>query len=160
MAWTSPRTWLAGEDPPAATYNTHIRDNFKALGDAWTPYTPVWTTSGTAPSLGNGTLTGAFVSAGKYTTFRLRLLAGSTTTFGTGDFRFTYPVAAGNAANPDLSGYVLRTGPVYRGIIGVAFGTSSFRMIGSAGDALVTGTSPLTFANGDDLNIGGTYEAA
>lgn len=31
MGWTSPRTWVAGEKPPAATLNAHIRDNFNAI---------------------------------------------------------------------------------------------------------------------------------
>lgn len=29
--WTSPRTWVAGEKPSAATMNAHIRDNLNAL---------------------------------------------------------------------------------------------------------------------------------
>lgn len=29
--WTLPRTWVAAEKPPAATLNTHIRDNLDAL---------------------------------------------------------------------------------------------------------------------------------
>lgn len=29
--WTSPRTWVAGEQPTATTMNTHIRDNLEAL---------------------------------------------------------------------------------------------------------------------------------
>lgn len=29
--WTTPRTWVAGEKPPAATMNAHIRDNLVAL---------------------------------------------------------------------------------------------------------------------------------
>lgn len=33
MAWTSPRTWLAGEKPSAATMNQHIRDNLQFLYD-------------------------------------------------------------------------------------------------------------------------------
>lgn len=31
MGWTTPRTWVAGEKPSAATLNTHIRDNLNAL---------------------------------------------------------------------------------------------------------------------------------
>lgn len=31
MAWTNPRTWVAGEKPTAATLNAHIRDNLSAL---------------------------------------------------------------------------------------------------------------------------------
>ena len=27
VSWTSPRTWVAGENPTAATLNTHLRDN-------------------------------------------------------------------------------------------------------------------------------------
>lgn len=29
--WTTPRTWVAGETPTAATYNAHVRDNLTAL---------------------------------------------------------------------------------------------------------------------------------
>jgi len=29
--WTVPRTWVAGEKPPAATLNDHIRNNLEAL---------------------------------------------------------------------------------------------------------------------------------
>lgn len=31
MAWTTPRTWVAGETVTAALFNTHIRDNLNAL---------------------------------------------------------------------------------------------------------------------------------
>jgi len=41
MAWTTPRTWVAGETPSASTFNTHVRDNLSWLysGDAWTNVT-------------------------------------------------------------------------------------------------------------------------
>lgn len=161
MAWTDPSSapFLAGHEPTSAELVTHITNNFKAIGDAWTSYTPVWTSSGTAPALGNGTLTGVYRQAGKLTIFRLTLTMGSTTTYGTGEYRLTYPVAALGANNPGLNGFVFRSGPLYWGVLGVGFGTSSFRMIGF-GNALVTATSPTTFANGDQLHIGGTYEAA
>lgn len=31
MAWTTPRTWSAGETLTAANFNTHIRDNLNAI---------------------------------------------------------------------------------------------------------------------------------
>ncbi len=31
MAWTTPRTWVAGETPTAAQFNAHVRDNLDAL---------------------------------------------------------------------------------------------------------------------------------
>ena len=33
MGWTTPRTWVALEVPSAATYNTHIKDNFAHICD-------------------------------------------------------------------------------------------------------------------------------
>ena len=34
MAWTAPRTWVAGEIVTAALLNTHVRDNLKVVYDA------------------------------------------------------------------------------------------------------------------------------
>ena len=51
MAWTAPRTWTDGETVTAVLLNTHVRDNLKAIGDAWTAYTPALT----GVTLGNGT---------------------------------------------------------------------------------------------------------
>lgn len=39
MAWTTPRTWVAGEVVTAANLNTHLRDNMLAVY----PSTPTWT---------------------------------------------------------------------------------------------------------------------
>ncbi len=33
MAWTAPRTWVTGETVTAALLNTHVRDNFLAIGE-------------------------------------------------------------------------------------------------------------------------------
>jgi hypothetical protein len=38
MAWTTPRTWVAGEVVTAALLNTHLRDNLDALGNPATPW--------------------------------------------------------------------------------------------------------------------------
>lgn len=45
MAWTSPRTYVAGETITAALLNTHVRDNLLDIGgtsSAWTSFTPTW----------------------------------------------------------------------------------------------------------------------
>lgn len=73
-----------------------------AAPGAWASYVPVWSSSGTAPALGNGTLTGRWVQIGKTVHAAVKLVAGSTTTFGTGGYSFTLPVAA--ATNVDRSG--------------------------------------------------------
>lgn len=61
---------------------------------AATTYTPTWTSSGTAVALGNGTLTGHYLKIGKLVFYSISLVAGSTTTFGTGTYNFALPVAA------------------------------------------------------------------
>jgi len=61
---------------------------------AWQTYTPVWSTSGTAPAIGNGTITGRYAILGKVIVCHINLIAGSTTTFGTGTQSFTLPFTA------------------------------------------------------------------
>lgn len=39
MAWTSPRTWVAGEVVTASLLNTHLRDNLLAIGSPSIPWT-------------------------------------------------------------------------------------------------------------------------
>ena len=95
MAWTSPRTWVAGETVTAALLNAHVRDNEKAIGDPWTAWTPTVTSE-----------TGTFTSvsgSGQYSTFGKHVVWSATitiTTVGTasGGIRFTLPVTA-RAAN-------------------------------------------------------------
>lgn len=51
MAYSTPRTWVAGEYPTAAQFNANLRDNLNAAFpfgvDAWTAYTPTLTQSAT-----------------------------------------------------------------------------------------------------------------
>jgi hypothetical protein len=57
----------------------------------WDSYTPTWTTSGSAPSIGNGSLVGRYRIVGKKMDIWIQLTWGSTTNGGTGDFTFTLP---------------------------------------------------------------------
>lgn len=54
-------------------------------------YPVQWTCTGTAPAIGNGTLTGYWLQDGEYLEGRIFLTAGSTTTFGTGGWLFSIP---------------------------------------------------------------------
>lgn len=64
MAWTTPRSWVAGETVTAAICNTHIRDEFNMLLPS---QAGSFTVTFTAVSRVTGTLTFpvAFVSAPK-----------------------------------------------------------------------------------------------
>ena len=59
----------------------------------WSAYTPTWYTTGTAPSLGNGSLTGRYQTIGSTVVGEIRLVFGSTTTRGSGTYRFSVPAA-------------------------------------------------------------------
>lgn len=165
MAWTSPRTWVALEDLTAANFNTHVRDNLKAIGDAWTAYTPTWTASSVNPAIGNGTIAGSYLSAGKLTLFKITVSMGSTTTYGTGSYSFSLPVTAalsGLGANfPVGQAHLRDSSPAanyFRQAVLAVTGTTVV-LYDQAGTAAAT-TVPFTWANGDSLAIMGCFEAA
>jgi hypothetical protein len=73
-------------------------DSLTAPG--WTSYTPSWGSSGTAPAIGNGTLSGRYRRAANsdLVEVEIKLVFGSTTTVGTGLYNWGLPVNAAAAA--------------------------------------------------------------
>lgn len=130
----------------------------------WTSYSPTWASSGTAPSLGNGTLTGAYQQLGKTVHFSIKLVAGNTTTFGTGSYSLTLPVAPANKGRTAVTATLsdISAGNVYVAALYFLSTTSgSLVTIGTSGlVAPVTNTAPFTWANTDEIVVSGTYEAA
>lgn len=143
-----------------AATNTALDARLDALEatPAWTSYTPTWTATAN-PAIGNGSLTGAYRQIGKKVTFRIRMLAGSTTTFGTGAYVLTYPVTAKVLQNPSITGWFLQ-GSTPNGVVAIGFSTTTFRMLTMSSNSFAGPTVPFTLANGNEFNIGGTYEAA
>ena len=166
MAWTAPRTWVAAEVVTAAIMNTHVRDNLLALGDVWTSYTPTWTSTGTAPAIGNGTQVGGYINPGKLVVFRAKITMGSTTTFGTGNYRIALPVAVGTNEPGRFMVALLDSsaGSTFHGVTYNVATTIAPVAVdnGTAGGAVaaVTPTVPFTFATSDTIEVVGTYEAA
>ncbi|KUJ70793.1 hypothetical protein ACZ90_00285 [Streptomyces albus subsp. albus] len=69
-----------------------------SAGNGWTNYTPAWTaTTGTNPSIGNGTLAGSYFKLGRFVYVTIRLVWGTTTAGGNGagseNWNFGLPVA-------------------------------------------------------------------
>lgn len=62
-------------------------------GGAWTAYTPVWTGATTNPVIGNGTLSGQYLQMGKVVHVVIEAIFGTTTTFGSGQWIVSLPVA-------------------------------------------------------------------
>lgn len=81
------------------------RETYRHTGGAWEIYyqegtwTPTWTASGTAPAIGNGSISGSYIKVGKKVVASVSLLAGSTTTFGTGKWFFSLPTSVGVSYN-------------------------------------------------------------
>lgn len=123
---------------------------------AWTTYSPVWSSSGTAVSLGNGTLLGKYIQYGKTVHFRLMLTMGSTTTYGTGFYLWTMPVTAVTERQVGVC-EIADTGTTDRAAVAYTINTTQ---IVAATIGVVTPTSPQTFANTDSITFNMTYEAA
>lgn len=151
-----PRTWVTTEVVTAAEMNTEIRDALTGLQAAWTTYTPTWTAPGTNPTLGNGTIAGRYLRAGKtLVACEVILTVGSTSTVGVGAYAWSLPftllnggsgLAAGSGAYNDVSaGTPLLT----RGAIRVS--TTTVGMSDAAG-ARVGAAAPVVPAVGDVMS--------
>lgn len=132
-----------------------------AESSPWTSYTPVWTNSVGAPTLGNGTLAGWYRREGTTLYFRGRLTIGSTTTVGSGDIRVSLPSGMTSAASSyqcfSAQWYDASVTTVNRGI-GIVDPSQtwfSFQVVDTGLRALAEGT-----ANGDDFNWTGVIEIA
>jgi hypothetical protein len=60
--------------------------DLQRLTETWETYTVAWTSGGTQPVIGNGILEGRKQVVGKWRRNYIRMVAGSTTTFGTGQY--------------------------------------------------------------------------
>ena len=128
---------------------------------AWTTYVPAWTSTGTAPAIGNGTITGASMTHGKTTFVRGQITMGSTTTFGTGTYSVSVPTAATAGSQAQTVGvtFYLDSGTAQRGGMCI-FGTSTTMQLITAAGGDVTNTVPHTWANTDRIYWSVTYEIA
>ena len=161
MAWTDGRTWAAADLVTAAKMN-EISASLNALGGAWASYTPVWTAAGTAISEVNATISGKHRTVGKTVDFRIFIIMGSSTTYGTSVYNFTLPSTPTLASWEAIDGSVVCTDtsasdrygllPLYSG------GGKVTCVNGSA--SRISNTVPFTWANGDQLSISGSYEIA
>jgi hypothetical protein len=135
------------------------------LGAAWPSWTPTWTTTGTQPSIGNGTIAGAAIQVGKITKFRFKMTIGSTTSLGTGNWLFSFPFTANAALTANygflMSGYAEDLGVTSQHIVaGRAASTTTFYIpYGTSGGLVFGQTAPWGWGSGDFFSVHGMYEA-
>lgn len=128
----------------------------------WTTSVPTWTAS-VNPSIGNGSIAGRHTQIGKLVTYGVLVDIGSTTTFGSGAWKFSLPVAPNSSALGKFVGVVFAndTGTAFR-VGSVFFNSSTELILTHHGDS--TGgwgaTNPHTWATGDSITFTIVYEAA
>jgi hypothetical protein len=118
------------------------------------PFQPVWSAATTAPVLGNGSLIGAYVEVGSLLIYSVRLVPGTTTTFGTGAWAFTVPRVRVQAEPMFLgSAWAIDSsaGISYPGICrsSTVLNSAIIHATFVGGDAAVA--VPFAWANGDTL---------
>jgi hypothetical protein len=124
-------------------------------------YTPTWTGSTTNPAIGNGTITGRYMRDGKTVTATINIVAGSTTTFGSGNWLFTLPFTADTTVSSIGSAQIFdaSTGTIYVGAV-VNINSTTMVLYSHNTTAAVGAAVPMTWANSDALRLTFTYEAA
>jgi len=114
-------------------------------------FTTTWAGTVSNPSLGNGALTTQYYVIGTLVYFTIRLIAGSTTTFGSCSWTFTVPIALGNG-NPAGSADFQDSsaGVEYAGNAHFNVATSIYCVEASA-KVVLSSTQPFTWAVNDQL---------
>lgn len=133
---------------------------------AWQTYSPSWGSSGTAPTIGNGSITGRYMIFGKTVTFNIVIQFGSTTNFGTGAYSFGLPfttITRTGAQWPGAAfavnvGTAVYPGTVYLTSNATAAGVYSPTGAGGSSNAQWGNTVPFTFAATSNISLQGTYE--
>lgn len=130
---------------------------------AWQTWVPAWTNF----TPGSASTTARYARVGRIVHYYLRVVLNGSTM--SSDPRFTLPVTAASTYSvvaPIGTADYLDSGTVdVQGLVW-ASSTTTGRLIvyGTAGafpaSALVTSTVPFTWANNDEINVVGTYEAA
>jgi hypothetical protein len=109
-------------------------------------YVPTWTGAGSNPAIGNGTLGGFYKVQGRWVKGNVTVVAGTTTTFGTGTWAFGYPftISAG------LLGVAYATlgGLTYMGVVTTPSVTTLNVAIAASG-ILWDANNPAVWANTD-----------
>jgi hypothetical protein len=150
--------FVAGQDLTAAQLNS-------AVGGTWATWTPTWTGAVSNPAVGNATVSAGYTKVGKTIHYRITILMGTTTTYGSGRWAFALPEAA--ASYPGATGLTLWAGMAYALDAGTSNNIGATRVDSGATTLFLTNatfdwdaTHPFTWTTSDLLVMNGTYEAA
>lgn len=136
------------------TFDTTISDKF-VLNQVARSAGVTWTAATTNPTLGNGTLSGNYDIVGGICTYTVTLTAGSTTTFGSGEWSFSAPFAA----NVETIGSVwaFDSGTYFVGVCRIQPGGSTIQCFSNNTGTAFRSITPFTWATGDQLTLTISY---
>lgn len=145
-----------------AMVDTSAAIDVSKLAGAFSTYAPAWTATGVAPAIGNGSLTGRYLQIGKLVYVTINLVAGGTTTFGTGQWILSLPVTQGSARIPiaDVLYFDSSAGQFFPGTTWDASSTTVGLYNTASPLTAVTGTVPFAWATSDQVILSLVYEAA
>ncbi len=125
-------------------------------------YTPTWGNSGTANTLGNGTVTGSYIVRGRQVFIRVSFTFGSTSSAGSGTYTFTTPFTANASSGVLGAGYLFdSSAALLYGAVCALVSTTTFNVINTdASTAGASGTVPFAWATSDLMNMEGRMEVA
>jgi hypothetical protein len=144
--WTAGTT--SGQVLTAATLNT--------IGAVWETYTPTWTSTGVAPAIGNGTISGNWARINKTAFVNIFVVMGSTTTYGNGSYRFSVPSGVTISGNQTHVGTALLydASAGSPGAVGMMTRVSASTFnISPSGSNEMTNLAPFTWANADQMRL-------
>jgi hypothetical protein len=150
-------------DLRANSLHANVSMNAPGIGGfVYTDYTPIFTTTGTQPVAGNATGFGRVWRIGNLHLFMMSWTAGSTTTFGTGQFTFNFPTTMADATCHFLCRFAVAAGTGHWGW-GQAASSTQWRLFYGQGTIVgmphvaVTGTAPWTWAANCTIAAYGFY---
>lgn len=157
----TPRTWSGMVT--GAQMNTDIRDSLEELQAPWVDYAAVWTGVSSNPAIGNGTIDASYHRVGKTVSFLIKVTMGSSTTYGSGQWRITLPFPAA-ITRWRVPVDLLAAGSAYAGTAVAStttyLGLNVPPLTGGNADRAVTSAVPATWVSGDSFTVAGTYETA
>lgn len=121
-------------------------------------YPVAWTGSTTDPAIGDGTLEGHWREFGDLVWVRIQMTAGSTTTFGTGFHSFSLPFSSHFSWAQTIGGEINSGTAARRWTLQghIPADSATINRVHYDGGSL-TGTAPVTLANGDSVILQGFY---
>lgn len=127
-----------------------------------TTFTPSWTSSGTQPSLGNGTIIGEERIIGDLVYLSINLTMGSTTTYGTGTYSFGLNTPAATMATIVAGGARCNAGGTtfYSGITSIGSNSTTVIVAGPSTANVWGQTIPGTWASGNFMILTVIYPRA